>query len=87
MKPETGREMRRCLLNHAVNTIWPDDYRMVDPGEAARALHAAGDLAKCFAHHDGIEKHRAKLKKRESAELKKAGARLRRIAIKNHRAP
>ena len=49
--------------------------------------NAPGDLAECFAHHDGIEKSRADLKRRESAELKKAGARLRRITIENYRAP
>ena len=69
---QTGSRALNCLTDELVARGWDN---------------APGDLAKCFAHHDGIEKYRAKLEKRESAELKKAGARLRRITIKNHRAP
>ena len=41
--------------------------------------NASADLAKCFAHKEGMERHKRKLKKRDESERKKAAAQAQRF--------
>ena len=44
-----------------------------------RRHNAPGDLTKCFAHNEGMERHKRKLKKRDESEREKVAAQAQRF--------
>jgi hypothetical protein len=83
------RDTRRRFPRHPIRVFivglpTPSDrlawIRLPDRRIVRRGRHnAPGDLAKCFAHKEGMERHKRKLKKRDESEREKTAAQAQRF--------